>query len=88
VQPLQENNEDLVGEFLLLLTQYPHLEWVPTSTLIATTAARFRASHRLRTPDAIQAATAIHAKATGLISNDTAFRRVTEVQVLLLDDLL
>jgi predicted nucleic acid-binding protein len=88
VQPMQENDDDLVSEFVLLLTQYPHLEWVPASLPIAATAARFRALHRLRTPDAIQAATAIHSKATGLISNDISYRRVTDVQVFLLDDLL
>jgi hypothetical protein len=34
----------------------------------------------------LQAATALHANATGLVTNDPIFKRVTELDVLLLDD--
>jgi len=88
VQPIWEGDEKLVGEFFLLLTRYPHLEWMPTTVPIAALAARFRAAYRLRTPDALQSATAVYSKATGFITNDAAFRRLAEIQVLLLDDLL
>jgi predicted nucleic acid-binding protein len=88
VQPIREGDEELVSKFFFLLTRYPHLEWMPTTVPIAALAARFRALHRLRTPDALQAATAVYSKATGLITNDAAFRRLGEVQVLLLDDVL
>jgi predicted nucleic acid-binding protein len=88
VQPIREGDEKLVGEFFLLLTRYPNLEWMPTTVPIAALAARFRATYRLRTPDALQAATAVYSTATGLITNDVSFRRVTELQVLVLDDLL
>ena len=88
VQPIRESDEKLVGEFFLLLTRYPHLEWMPTTVPIAALAARFRATYRLRTPDALQAATAVYSAATGLITNDVSFRRLTEIQVLVLDDLL
>ena len=88
VQPIREGDEKLVGESFLLLTRYPHLEWMPTTVPIAALAARFRATYRLRTPDALQGATAVYAAATGLITNDVSFRRLTELQVLVLDDLL
>ncbi len=88
VQPIREGDEQLVGEFFFLLTRYPHLEWVPTTVPIAALAARFRATYRFRTPDALQSATAVYSKATGLITNDASFRRLTEVKVLVLDDLL
>jgi predicted nucleic acid-binding protein len=88
VQPIRGSDEKLVGEFFLLLTRYPHLEWMPTTVPIAALAARFRATYRLRTPDALQAATAVYSAATGLITNDVSFRRLTEIQVLVLDDLL
>ena len=50
--------------------------------------ARLRAEHHLRTPDALQAATALVSNATGFISNDAAFRRVAGLEVIVLDDLL
>ncbi len=88
VEPIRAEDEKRVGEFFALLTRYPHLEWVPASLQIAALAARFRSEHRLRTPDALQAATAVYASATGLITNDAVFRRLNEFQVLLLDDVL
>lgn len=53
-----------------------------------TSGARFLALHRLRTPDALLAATATHAGATGLITNDPVFERVQEFETLGLDSLL
>jgi predicted nucleic acid-binding protein len=42
----------------------------------------------LRTPDALQAATAVHAGATGLITNDPVFERVEGLETLVLESLL
>jgi predicted nucleic acid-binding protein len=42
----------------------------------------------LRTPDALQAATALHTQATGLITNDPVFTRVESFEALVLDQLL
>jgi predicted nucleic acid-binding protein len=75
-------------KFYALLTTYPHLEWVPPGLEIADLAARFRALHRLRTPDAIHAATAAHAKVTGFITNESAFQRIANFETLLLDTLI
>jgi predicted nucleic acid-binding protein len=50
--------------------------------------ARIRPEHNLRTPDAIQGATAILSGATALISNDPAFPRLDELDVLIFDELL
>ena len=47
-----------------------------------------RARHRLRSPDALQAATAAHTKATGLITNDPVFERVEAFETLVLDRIL
>jgi predicted nucleic acid-binding protein len=55
---------------------------------IADMGAQLRAEHSLRTPDALQVATAMAHHATGYISNDSAFRRVPGLQVIVLDDLL
>lgn len=88
VQPYRVGDLDRVNRFYASLSTYPNLDWVPHTLAIADQAARLRAMHRLQTPDAIQAATALAADAAGMITNDAAFRRVPELDVLLLDELL
>ena len=87
-QPYRDLSEDRVTAFIGLLSAYPNLEWIPPDLQIASRAARLRAVHRLRTADAIQAATAIHSGATALITNDLVFRRLDAFATLVLDDLL
>ncbi len=88
VQPYREHNESRVDEFYSLLSTYPNLQWIAPNLEIADVAARVRAVHRLRTPDALQAATAMHAHATAFITNDPVFERVNEFETALLDRLL
>jgi predicted nucleic acid-binding protein len=88
VQPYRESDERQIDEFYGLLSTYPNLDWIAPSLPIADTAARIRAIHRLRTPDALQAATAVQSEATGLITNDPVFERVKEFETLILDHLL
>ena len=79
-----------------LLSTYPNLRWIAPGLEIADLAARFRALHRLKTnalptlapPDALQAATAAHVRATGLITNDPVFERVELFETLVLERLL
>jgi len=47
-----------------------------------------RASSGLKTPDAIHAASALVAGCTHLITNDPAFRRVPNLVVVVLSDLI
>ena len=88
VQPYRLGELDLVNKFYALLSTFPHLEWVLPSLQIADLGASLRADHNLRTPDAIQAATAIRSGATGFISNDIVFQKVAGLEVLVLDHLL
>lgn len=86
--PYRDSDQQRVDELYGLLSTYPNLDWIAPNLEIADLAARIRALHRLRTPDALQAATAVHAKATGLITNDPVFRRVETFDTLVLDQLL
>ena len=88
VHPYRKGDQERIDAFYALLSTYPHLEWIATTLDVADFAARLRAQYNLKTPDAIQAATALSSKATGLISNDPAFRRVAELETIILDDLL
>lgn len=86
--PYRNADDQLVDEYFALLSRFPHLTWTAPDLEIADIAAKLRAQHRLRTPDALLAATALSAGATGLISNDAVFRRVPGIECLILDDLL
>ena len=88
VQPYRESGDEQAGEFYALLATYPNLDWIAPGLDIADIAARIRAVHRLRTPDALQAATAVHAQATGLVTNDPAFARMDAFETLVLEHLL
>ena len=88
IQPYRESDEARVDQFYGLLTTYPHLDWVAPDLEIADMAARLRALHRLKTPDALQAATAARADATGFVTNDPVFERVEAFETLLFDQLL
>jgi predicted nucleic acid-binding protein len=88
VQPYRDSDEQRVDEFYGLLSTYPNLDWIAPNLEIADLAARIRALHRLRTPDALQAATAVHTLATGLITNDPVFERVTDFETVVLDKLV
>ena len=88
VHPYRELDELRVDEFYGLLSTYPNLNWIAPNLEIAGLAARFRARHRLQSPDALQAATAAHAKATGLITNNPVFERVEAFETLVLDQIL
>ncbi len=88
VLPYREGDEQRANDFYGLLSTYPNLDWIALNLEIAELAARIRALHRLRTPDALQAATAAYSQATGLITNDAVFERVEGFQTLVLDELL
>jgi predicted nucleic acid-binding protein len=88
VQPYRAADQQQADEFYVLLSTYPNLEWIAPNLEIADRAAQLRALHGLRTPDALHSATAVHAGATGLVTNDPVFERVKDFETLLLDKLL
>ncbi len=88
VPAYRDAGEARIDEFYGLLATYPNLEWVAPNLEVADIAAGIRARHRLRTPDALQAATAVQAHATGLVTNDAIFERVKAFETMVLDGLL
>jgi len=88
VPSYRDNDEHRVDAFYGLLSTYPNLRWVAPDLETADLAARMRAMHRLRTPEALQAAAALRAQATGFITNDPVFARIGEFETAILDRLL
>ncbi len=88
VPSYRDNDEHRVDEFYGLLSTYPNLQWIAPDLETADIAARLRAVHRLRTPDALQAATGVRARATAFITNDPVFARIDEFESVVFDQLL
>jgi len=87
VKPLQLGRQDAADDYETLLSYFPNLELVPVSREILISAAGLRARFRLRTPDAIQVATAFAAGATCAVTNDDAWGQIPLIETLLLKDL-
>jgi predicted nucleic acid-binding protein len=81
------NGHDKVSRARTILATYPNLEWIAADFGIADLAAQYRAQYLLKTPDALHAATAVHAGATGFVTNDGGFNRVEEFETLQFDTL-
>jgi predicted nucleic acid-binding protein len=86
VKPFREGDALLENLFRALL-QAREVRLIPVTSAIWEHAARLRATTRLKTPDALHAATALATHSTLCITNDRDFRRVPGLPVIVLDDL-
>ena len=87
VKPLRDGNRVLEGLFRSLLDSN-EVRLVPATLSLWELAAEIRAATRLKTPDSLHAAAALHAGCNLFITNDSDFRRVPDLPVVVLKDLL
>jgi predicted nucleic acid-binding protein len=88
VKPLRDRNDVAAEDYRRLLTTFPNLRLCDVNQSIAEVAARLRAVHGQPMPDMIQAATAVVAGATGFVSNDPTFKRIKDLDIFILDDVV
>ncbi len=86
VRPKQERKFNIVAEYKELLLTFPNLTFIPTDLHIVDLASSLRAKYAIKTPDAIQTATAIAEKADVFITNDERLKKVVETSVIMLDE--
>ena len=87
VKPLREGDE--VVEMLLRSMFDAHeVSLIPATRELWEDAARIRADTGLKTPDALHAATALNTGCAVFVTNDTDFRRVEGLPIVVLDDLI
>jgi len=86
VKPLKDGNTSLISVYRKILLETQGLECLEIDQTVLELAARIRAEWRLRTPDAIHAATALRAGASLFLTNDTDFRKVPGLNVVLLGE--
>ncbi len=88
VIPLRTGDLLLRQRFRDLLLRGRNMHTVPISAAIAERAAEVRALYNLKVPDAMQAATALETGCEAFLTNNGGdFRRVTELNVLVLNEL-
>jgi predicted nucleic acid-binding protein len=87
VHPLRRGDEALAHRYNDILLSSPNISTLPVTYATAQEAAELRARHNLKTPDAIQLAVALSAKATIFLTNDRDFPRIDGMTVLRLLDI-
>lgn len=87
IQPLRQNNQTLADDYRDLLFNGINFRLFSLTASIAERAAEIRAKYNLRTPDALQIATALENGCDTFLCNDNGLKRVTEIQILVLDEL-
>ncbi len=86
-QPIKLGRNDLEKAYRDILISGEYFRLLPVVQSIAESAARLRAYHNLRTPDALHIATALDAQCDAFLTNDNGLKRITQVRVLVLDNL-
>ena len=85
--PAKAKDRRAMQDYELYLTHFPNLALVTLDTTLGRETALVRAATGLRTPDAIQVATARLAGADAIVTNDRRWAgRVTDPALVMLDD--
>lgn len=87
VLPLRNANTSLVSDYELLLSS-SEIQLVPITRAVLKNAANLRATTNLKTPDAIHAATVLDASCTLFLTNDSGFRNVPNLPVVIVSEVL
>jgi predicted nucleic acid-binding protein len=89
VLPLRAGRESLASDYRRLLCHTRGFTLFPVDQAICERAAKMRADHSwLRTPDALQLATALEHGAQVIVTNDNRWKQFKEIPVVVLEDYL
>lgn len=86
VHPMRHNQQFLVEQYQEILCNSTSIDILNIDIEIALKTAWFRAKYALKTPDAIQLASALISSSDFFLTNDTRLKNVDEIEVLTLDD--
>lgn len=86
VKPLREGELMLADRYKNILTTAAGIEIIEINNVLSVKAAELRAKYNLRTPDAIQIATAIENNAAYFLTNDIRIKQVLEISSVLLSE--
>lgn len=87
VHPYRRGLLEVAQAFIELITNGNNTTFQVIEQEIAKNASQLRARHNLPLADAFQIAVAMNAGCDAFLTNDTTFKRVTELNVIVLDEL-
>ena len=87
VQPVKQNNQQLISAYETLLTK-TDINLLPISLDILRESANLRATKNLKTPDVIHASSAFSVNATHFVTNDAGFKRLSNINVIILSEII
>ena len=87
VKPIREGNSEIESQYREVFASNA-FRLLNASYALFEDAARLRAETGLKTPDALHVATALSMGCALFVSNDTDFRRVQGLPIVVLDDLI
>ncbi|MBU0482333.1 MAG: PIN domain-containing protein [Proteobacteria bacterium] len=85
--PLKVGENKLAAKYRDYLTNSANFSLYPLNLLVADKTAEYRAVHQLRTPDAIQLATAEVCGADYVITNDVQWKKISGLNIVLVSEL-
>jgi predicted nucleic acid-binding protein len=88
VQPIKKNNKGLAEKYREVLLNSEGLTTFEILHEVSEIASELRAKYSIKTPDAIQVAVSILYGASKFITNDPALKKISDINVLVLDDFL
>jgi len=86
VHPLRKGNQALARKYREILLYSSNLTTYEILHEVSELSAKLRAKYSIKTPDAIQIAVCILYGANTFLTNDSDLKKVSEVNVLILDD--
>jgi predicted nucleic acid-binding protein len=86
VHPLRAGDAELAERFRRTITRGRNTRYIGVDAVVER-AAQFRAGYGLRLVDSFQTAAALAAGCDAFLTNDRDMKRVTELRILVLDDL-
>jgi len=87
IKPLKEKDMFTAAIYRIILRHSPDVHMIPVTQTILENAANLRASLNLKTPDAIHAATAMLHESALLVTNDSGFRRIPDLKLMILNEM-
>ncbi len=87
IHPIRQGNTELAAQYRNLLSQSANFRLVPIDEAVAERAAILRSTYNLRLPDALQIAAAVYLGCDAFLTNDKQLKKVSDIQVVLLDEL-